>query len=232
MKAQSILFSSSACLVLAGAFSATASASTLIADFDGNGVLPVTSGTTVSGFNSTNAAELTFTDASGFDLIAQTQYNFGAFTEPEREAVFTSIGAAGATAAAGATDQAFFLDYSFNETSPDPSATNLISIAFFDSAFTQLSESVSINGTTGGTAVFTLNAADGAAITAAVNNGFFNLEIFSNRPDGGASGTLQIDNFSVGVVSDTVIPEPGTMALFGIGAALVVGGRRRRTAKA
>ncbi|MEM1210908.1 MAG: PEP-CTERM sorting domain-containing protein [Planctomycetota bacterium] len=229
MKAKSILFSLPACLVFAGAVSATASASNLIADFDGNGVLPVTGGTTVPGFTGTNVAELTFTTATGFDLVAATNYNFGDFTPAERDAVFTSIGAAGATAAAGATDQAFFVDFSFDQTASDPAAGNLISIAFFSNptGFFQLSQSVDISGETGGTAVFTLNQTDGDMIGEAVSSGFFNLEIFSNRFVGGDAGTLQVDNFRVGV-----IPEPGTMALFGLGAAMIMGGRRRRAVKA
>ncbi|MEO1237198.1 MAG: PEP-CTERM sorting domain-containing protein [Planctomycetota bacterium] len=221
-----MIFKSFSTFVAIAAVSTTAGASTLITDFDGNGVLPVTGGTVVAGgFTGTSVAELSFTTDTGFDQVAQTNFNFGLFTTAEQEAVFTSIGSAAGAAAAGDPDQAFFLDFSFDQTASDPGAGNLISIAFFSTptGFFQISESVSISGETGGTAVFTLNETDGALIGDAISSGFFNLEIFSNRFAAGDAGTLQVDNFSVGVV-----PEPGSAALLGLGAIAML---RRRAAK-
>ena len=183
-----------------------ASANVIVADFDGNGILAVQETNVVDDGTGNNVAELTLTDsgAAGFDRISRATFNFGALCDEEREAVFSSIPSA----------QAFAVDYSFIDTSADPLAANGLSIAFTSfpngtTNFFELSETVSIAGTTSGTAIFNVTEADLAGINEAVPTGFFFFDVFSNRA-AGASGTIQIDNIAV-------VPEPASLALLGVG---------------
>lgn len=255
MKARSILFSSSACVLFAGSTVATP----VVFDFES--AIDNLDGT-VSNIGALNLA------GEGASLALVSFTNAAGDTS-------TGLQVTAAEGTDGPTDE--FLNVLSNFTSTPEGANptpfnQLVEAGGTLTADVVLISEGSDNGTSGNAAVFLAAQGDNFGFTTQDGDGNFRftgtltanvpITIDFSLPDisgtndliagdgilGGGDGidngngffgiTLGVNNVGEGAVvvfdniTFTPIPEPGTMALLGLGSVLVIGGRRRRAEKA
>ncbi|MEM6391699.1 MAG: PEP-CTERM sorting domain-containing protein [Planctomycetota bacterium] len=232
MKAQSILFSSSACILFAGSIAATP----ITFDFDAavdnlDGTVGNIGGWTPTGditsdlavtttLNTTPSIEVTVNETDGFAIVFQ---NFNSVPEGGSSTPFNQLLEAGGTL----SGDAVFTNIVGNSTAQVFMSRQGTNVPF------DLTDGDGNFNFTGAQAVdtpfsFTFTLPDVSGTNDLAGGDFYGigLGVGGNAVNG---TTVVFDNL---VFTPNVIPEPGTMALFGLGTALVIGGRRQRAHEA